>query len=553
MKLKLSPCLLLTILQCDPATAFTTPSHAAAIQTFLSNSYNHHDNQDYYHDDGNYYHEHSIENEPDVDFSRRGASGAFFRGLTAAGAVGAASSVLRPQWARAAEFSDGNFGSTSSAFPPSAAADAAAATNSPSQQIVEAASTSGNYATMQYRNSLAEMDPNILAAGAVATVGFFGVAGAMQRDPQEDSVTASPVATTATSPAKPAAEKPKWYEPPTPYGIQNKNQNPFAEKAATPIIPKVTPGAPPPGPYGLAAGRNYWNGRDLQTAAELPKPPPPPQPAQPAPPAAPVVAQATDNKQPKKWYEPPTPYGILNKDKNPFLKDIQQYCEPGKVSEPCTDSIKGYLSDLSASGSTASGEAAGAIVGYLDSLAGAKTTSSTKAAYTNYLDALSGSAPSASPADAVIDALSNGSTPPPATAQAVKEYLDSLNIAKKPTVTGMVMTPPKKMSTPSFASSSEVYSAYDDRLTNIENRVSTLENRVNELPDEVYNRMEEWRMRQESKFNGDLDRMGGMTNSKVNGAPLNGGSPVPPSQPPPPVSTGKRGRGMGGYLDSLNP
>jgi len=212
---------------------------------------------------------------------------------------------------------------------------------------------------------------------------------------------------------------------------------------------------------------------------------------------------------------------------------------------------------LSASGATASGEAAGAIVGYLDSLGGAKTSGSSKAAYTNYLDALSGSAASASPADAVIDALSNGATPPPATAQAVKEYLDSLNIAKKPTVTGMVMTPPKKMPSPSpsasFASSSEVYSAYDNRLTNIENRVSTLENRVNELPDEVYNRMEEWRMRQESKFNGDLDRMIGMTNSKVNGASVNGGSPVPPSQPPPPVSTGKRGRGMGGYLDSLNP
>jgi hypothetical protein len=128
--------------------------------------------------------------------------------------------------------------------------------------------------------------------------------------------------------------------------------------------------------------------------------------------------------------------------------------------------------------------------------------------------------------------------------------LDSLNIAKKPTITGMVMTPPKKM-TP--LSSSEAYSAYDDRLANIENRVSTLENRVNELPDEVYNRMEEWRMRQESKFNGDLDRMVGMTNSKVNGAPVTGGSPVPPSQPPPAVSTGKRSRGMGGYLDSLNP
>ncbi|KAL3801365.1 hypothetical protein HJC23_006975 [Cyclotella cryptica] len=561
MKLKLAPCLLLSVLQCDPATAFTTPSHAASIQTFLSNSYNYHDSEEYYHEDGYYYQQHSIPNEPDVDFSRRDASGAFFRGLTAAGAVGAASSVLRPQWARAAEFSDGNFGSTTSGLPPAAAADAAPVTSSPAQQVAEAASTSMNYATMQYRNSLAEMDPNILAAGAVATVGFFGVAGAMQQDPQEDSTTAAPAAasTASTSPPKPAAEKPKWHEPPTPYGILNKNQNPFAEKAATPIVPKVTPGAPPPGPYGLAAGRNYWDGKVLQTAAELPKPPPPPKPAQPAPPAAPAVAQTTNGKETRKWYEPPTPYGILNKDKNPFLKDIQQYCEPGKVSQPCTDSIKGYLSDLSASGATASGEAAGAIVGYLDSLGGKKSSSSNaavgNAAFTNYLDALSGSAASTSPAEAVIDALSNGSTPSPASAQAVKEYLDSLNIAKKPAVTGMVMTPPKKMPTPS-SSSSESYSAYDNRLTSIENRVSTLEDRVNDLPDEVYNRMEEWRSRQESKLDGEVGRLVGMMNSKVNGTPVNGASPVPPSQPPPPppaVSMGKRGRGMGGYLDSLNP
>jgi hypothetical protein len=260
------------------------------------------------------------------------------------------------------------------------------------------------------------------------------------------------------------------------------------------------------------------------------------------------VAQAANGKEAKKWYEPPTPYGILNKDKNPFLKDIQQYCEPGKVSEPCTESIKGYLSDLSASGATASGEAAGAIVGYLDSLSGAKSRTSSIAAST-------------SPAEAVMDALSNGATPPPASAQAVKEYLDSLNIAKKPTVTGMVMTPPpKKMNPPS---SYESYSAYDHRLTNIENRVSTLENRVEGLPDEVYNRMEEWRIRQESKLNGEMDRIASMMNGRVpvNGAPVNGGlpvnrgSPVPPSQPPPPpaVSTSKRGRGMGGYLDSLTP
>lgn len=282
---------------------------------------------------------------------------------------------------------------------------------------------------------------------------------------------------------------------------------------------------------GLAAGRKYWDNKVLMTAQSLPKPPPK---KTPAPPTPPDVDASKDKDKP--WYQPPTPYGLVNKNKNPFLKDIQQYCEAGKVSEPCTDSIKGYLNDLSTTGEAASSDAAKTVVGYLDSIGG-KTVAGASAA------------PSA---NIVKEALASGSNPPPASAEKVKDYLDALDIGKKPVVTGMVMNaPPPTTTSPSFGSSFE---AYDSRLTSIETRVGSLEERVDNIPDEVFDRMEEWRLAQENRWGG---QYGSASVSSVETSSGAGSGYVVPSPPSPPkklrvsVTNAPRSTGMGGYLESL--
>jgi hypothetical protein len=580
MKLKLAPSLLLMVLHCDPAAAFAPPSRATkSIQTslFNYNNYNYDDdqynNQGYYneaqcnnqgyYEEENYHNDnyHPIYNEPNVDFSRRESTGAFFRGLTAAGAMGAAGAMMRSQNAWAAEFSDGGFTSSAATVQtapppvqqpqvtPGKPVRSAKAAMMP--QFTKLRSNPVNSSTV-YRNSLAEMDSGVLAAGAVATAGFFGWASTQQQDSWDSEapkpVAAAPVAATPAASvapmtnATPAAEKPKaeekaWYKPPTPYGLVNKDKNPFADKPAA-TIPSAVAGAPPAfgtAPYGLAQGRNYWDGKVLQTATSLPKPPAPP--AKPVPPAPPK--EFTGDK----WYKPPTPYGLVNKDKNPFLKDIQQFCEPGKVSEPCTESIKGYLSDLSESDQSASGEAAKTIVGYLDSLGG---SGDAKPSLGSYVDALGGST------EVVKQALSTGSTPPPASAAAVKEYLDALNIGRKPVATGMVMTPPPPKPQP-VSANLESYAVYDSRMTSIENRVDRLEERVGQLPDQIFDRMESWRMQQQNRWSGEFSRLEGMIgNSSGNDVYV---SPAPPSTPPPQVLVASAQksirRGMGGYLDNL--
>ena len=559
MKLKLAPSLLLTVLQISSSAAFAPPSSSrATISTTHLYQYNEYYNTEYSQDDVHSYQQHPIYDEQNVDFSRRGTTGAFFRGLTAAGAVAAGSAVIRPWNANAAEFSNGGVVSSSSApvqqAAPTAAGSAASAQKAspvkgnpafPKFTPLKTPVGSTAASVSQYKNSFSEMDPNLLAAGTVTAAGLIGVTAAMDSvggsgnieadDTKADapvstqSAPAPAAASTSATPEKPEKEEKPWYQPPTPYGIVNKDQNPFAHKAQP--VPATVAGAPPPlgaAPYGLAGGRNYWDNRVLQTAASLPKPPPKPTPT---PPTPPEVDSSKDADKP--WYQPPTPYGLVNKSGNPFLKDIQQYCEPGKVSEPCTDSIKGYLSDLTQSGKTATGEAASTIVGYLDSLGG-KTPAGASAAPTT---------------KTVKEALATGSTPPPASAEKVKDYLNALDIGKKPVATGMVMQAPPKSTKP--ISSMNPYESYDTRLTNIETRVESLEERVESLPDEVFDRMEQWRMDQENRWG---SQFGSITGSSGSG----GGYSVPPPPSPPQklkVSVGNapRGTGMGGYLESLNP
>ena len=566
MKLKLAASLLLAALHIAPSSAFA-PSSRVAIPSSSLRSYN---NQYYDNNDDQAYSEEEYYNyrkqqqdrlydEPSVDFSRRDTTGAFFRGLTAAGAVAAGSAVVggRPWRANAAEFSEGVIPKSSApvASAPAAGAPAKAqqaaapAAKSPSFKFTPlkspAQTARASASTFQYKNSLAELDSNVLAAGAVATAGIFGAAATLNSqednknwsaDSINNAATTKPSAPAATStvstapaPPKKEVEKP-WYQPPTPYGIVNKDKNPFMSQSSAPI-PSVVAGAPPPlgaAPYGLAGGRNYWDNKVLQTAASLPSPPK----KKVVIPPAPAIDSSKDNEKP--WYQPPTPYGLVNKSNNPFLKDIQQYCEPGKVSQDCTESIKGYLNDLSSSGETASGEAAGSIVGYLDSLG---RTNGNAAPSTEDLK----------------QALVTSSAVPAASAEVVKEYLDALNFAKKPINTGMVMNAPS----PSSAAKPPLgggYEAYDERLSNIETRVDNLEQRVDAIPDEVFDRMEEWRTAQENRWVGQFDSV---TNS-AGGSTVGSGYSIPPPSSPPKklkvaVRNAPRSTGLGGYLESLNP
>ena len=45
--------------------------------------------------------------------------------------------------------------------------------------------------------------------------------------------------------------------------------------------------------------------------------------------------------------EKPNPYGVQNPArKNPFITEVLEYCEGGKVTADCADSIKRYLENI---------------------------------------------------------------------------------------------------------------------------------------------------------------------------------------------------------------
>ena len=89
--------------------------------------------------------------------------------------------------------------------------------------------------------------------------------------------------------------------------------------------------------------------------------------------------------------------------------------------------------------------------------------------------------------------------------------------------------------------------------------MGSLEKRLDQIPDEVQERMESWAKQQDEKLSAEFRRIGSMIdNSGGNDVYV---TPAPPSTPPPQVeamkcrntSPKRSGRGMGGYLDSLNP
>ncbi|KAL9188026.1 hypothetical protein ACHAXT_006404 [Thalassiosira profunda] len=281
-----------------------------------------------------------------------------------------------------------------------------------------------------------------------------------------------------------------------------------------------------PEPYGMGGGRNNWDGVDLTAAKNAGMVEAPPKTA-PAPPSAPPAAAQQQEKEAWKL-DLPTPYGIQNAGgKNPFLKEVEEYCVGGKVTEDCAETIKDYLDIVSNTGAAATSSEVKAIAGYLDSLgsnASPGKRGKAGAAFTSYLDA-----------------LSEGSAPPPSSAKAVKTYLDTLKgnapksggkeaaVPKKAAAAvlkgGPKTSPPKvggdismtkivkeaqtaaaTGTAPRTAGGADM-SGFDGRLTTIEGRVTSLETKVDALPEKVFEKIEAWQTGQEERLSGEVKKI----------------------------------------------
>jgi len=275
------------------------------------------------------------------------------------------------------------------------------------------------------------------------------------------------------------------------------------EQSSTAAAPAVK--TPDPLPYGLQKGRNFYEGVDVsKKAADGAKPPP----VAASPPLAPAATAAEPKKEetppkkeeekPKWTYQAPTPYGILNKNKNPYLKQIEEFCDAGEVKEECTESIKGYLDSLS-NGNRPTKEATKTIITYLDSLSSNQPPagkSKAGAAFSTYLDA-----------------LSTGAAPPPSSAKAVSGYLESLSgvtpkaqpSKPRPAVAVPPLVAPKASPPPEVATPPK--DNFDARLTSVETRVTRLEEKVDQIPGQVFNKMEQWQAQQDSKLSAEVKKI----------------------------------------------
>jgi len=148
--------------------------------------------------------------------------------------------------------------------------------------------------------------------------------------------------------------------------------------------------------------------------------------------------------------------------------DIREYCEAGKVNDDCTQTITGFLGEVSTTGSSGKGpttgqqEAAMAVLSYLDSLnhVGGPTSSKTAEAFSSYLNV-----------------LSNGEVDAPASPKLVAEYLDSIG------------------------------SEGVRRLSTIEDRVNELESSVDRLPEEISGRLVQWQEEQDERLTREFDKI----------------------------------------------
>jgi len=108
--------------------------------------------------------------------------------------------------------------------------------------------------------------------------------------------------------------------------------------------------------------------------------------------------------------------------KSPYIKPVEEFCEPGAVDENCTDSIKSYVENAEVTGATVSAEEARTIVSYLDSLSSAASS-----AVSNF--ATEGKSKNTVGFASYLDNLSVGSNTSlsGSSASVIKGYLDNLD------------------------------------------------------------------------------------------------------------------------------
>eukprot|EP00581_Thalassiosira_minuscula_P016961 CAMPEP_0183712918 /NCGR_PEP_ID=MMETSP0737-20130205/7957_1 /TAXON_ID=385413 /ORGANISM="Thalassiosira miniscula, Strain CCMP1093" /LENGTH=459 /DNA_ID=CAMNT_0025941653 /DNA_START=278 /DNA_END=1657 /DNA_ORIENTATION=+ len=163
----------------------------------------------------------------------------------------------------------------------------------------------------------------------------------------------------------------------------------------------------------------------------------------------------------RRWYK-----GVDITINDPIpASDVRQYCEAGTVNNDCTETITGFLGDVSANSakgdegpSMEQQETATVVLSYLDSLkaspASAVATgdgnSETSVAFTTYLNG-----------------LSYGEINAPSSPQAVANYLDAIS---------------------------------GERISTLENRVNALESSVDQLPDEISGRVAQLQDKQDERL-----------------------------------------------------
>lgn len=258
----------------------------------------------------------------------------------------------------------------------------------------------------------------------------------------------------------------------------------------------------PAAPYGMDGGRNYWDGVDMAAAKQAGLVSPPA-----APPAVEFAAPAEEPEEPPQPEEPPSwampkpvPYGLQNNGSNPYITEVLEYCDAGRVTPPCAIAIKGFLDDIAETGAAATDGEAEAIAGYLDSLGDEEDAAAPPAA------AAPGKKKAGAAFTSYLDALSSGEAPPPSSAKAVKTYLDVLSGAA-PAPDAVVVESVPEPAPMAVAPAGPDLSEFDDRITSIEGRVTSLETKVDQIPDQVFAKVEAWQSGNEERLSAEVKKI----------------------------------------------
>mmetsp|Transcript_34145 Transcript_34145/g.76869 ORF Transcript_34145/g.76869 Transcript_34145/m.76869 type:complete len:1110 (-) Transcript_34145:1437-4766(-) len=175
---------------------------------------------------------------------------------------------------------------------------------------------------------------------------------------------------------------------------------------------------------------------------------------------------------------------ILAKKREPII-ELEEYCEPGKVTDNCSEAINGFLSDVADTGKAVKDSEAEAIVGYLDSLP-TQSSNSNGAAFTSYLDA-----------------LSTGCVPPPPSSEAVNGYLHEL---KKEDGEQLEKKDYFKDREPMLSPIETI-----SKIQKMETRLTNLESKVSLFPDEfdarIDARLDAFERRQEQRLSNEMEKI----------------------------------------------